>query len=325
MARTYAAAVALIASAIVFDSIGAHAAESYPARPLRAIVPFTAGSTTDIIARSVAERLNASLGQNIIIDNRAGAGGTIGAGLAAQAPPDGYTLLIHSSSHTVNPAMYAKLAYDTVRDFSGVIPLASIPNVLVISPAKNIRSVKDLIAAAKAKSGSINFASAGQGSATHLNAEKFRMRAGINATHIPFKGSPEALVDVMTGRVDYYFCPVAPAIPFIKEGRLVALAVGSAKRSSILPDIPTTIEAGVPGSDYNFWIGLLVPAKTARPVVARLHSDTAKALASPEVKKRYAELGADPWLLSPEQFDATIRDEIAANKAIVEAAGLKPN
>jgi tripartite-type tricarboxylate transporter receptor subunit TctC len=221
--------------------------------------------------------------------------------------------------------MYAKLPYDTVRDFAGVTPLASIPNVLVISPSKNIRSVKELIAAAKAKPGSINFASAGQGSATHLNAEKFRMRAGINATHIPFKGSPEALVDVMTGRVDYYFCPVAPAIPFIKDGRLAAIAVGSAKRSSILPDIPTTIEAGVPGSDYNFWIGLLVPAKTARPIVTRLHSETTKALASPEVKKRYTELGADPWILSPEQFDKTIREEIVANKAIVEAAGLKAN
>ena len=280
MAGTQAAAAAAVASAVAFGSVCAHAAESYPARPLRAIVPFTAGSTTDIIARTIGERLNASLGQHVIIDNRAGAGGTVGAALAAQAPPDGYTLLIHSSSHTVNPAMYAKLSYDTVREFAGVTPLASIPNVLVISPSKNIRSVKELIAAAKAKPGSINFASAGQGSATHLNAEKFRMRAGINATHIPFKGSPEALVDVMTGRVDYYFCPVAPAIPFIKDGRLVALAVGSAKRSSILPDIPTTIEAGVPGSDYNFWIGLLVPAKAARPVVTRLHSETTKALAS---------------------------------------------
>jgi tripartite-type tricarboxylate transporter receptor subunit TctC len=306
-------------------SICAHAAESYPARPLRAIVPFTAGSTTDIIARTVAERLNASLGQNVIIDNRAGAGGTVGAAIAAQAPADGYTLLIHSSSHTVNPAMYAKLPYDTVRDFAGVTPLASIPNVLVIAPSRNIRSVKELIAAAKAKPGTINFASAGQGSATHLNAEKFRMRAGIDATHVPYKGSPEALVDVMTGRVHYYFCPVAPAIPFIKDGRLTALAVGSAKRSSVLPDVPTTVEAGVPGSDYNFWIGLLLPAKTARATLTRLHAETTKALASAEVKKRYTELGADPWLLSPEQFDATIREEIGANRAIVQAAGLKPN
>lgn len=319
------ATTGVVAMGLALASVCACAAESYPTRPVRAIVPFTAGSTTDIIARTLGERLNASLGQNVIIDNRAGAGGTVGAALAAQAPPDGYTLLIHSSSHTVNPAMYAKLPYDTVRDFSGVTPLASIPNVLVIAPSKNIRSVKELIAAAKAKPGSLNFASAGQGSATHLNAEKFRMRAGIDTVHIPFKGSPEALVDVMTGRVLYYFCPVAPAIPFIRDGRLLALAVGSAQRSSILPDIPTTIEAGVPGSDYNFWIGLLVPAKTPRFIVTRLHGETSKALASPEAKKRYAEFGADPYPLSAEKFDATIRDEIVANKALVEAAGLKPN
>ena len=311
----------LVAAAAGLNAM-AHA-DTYPSRPIRVIVPFTTGSTTDLIARSVTERLNASLGQNLIIDNRAGAGGTIGAGIAAQALPDGYTVLVHSSSHTVNPAMYAKLPYDTLRDFSGITPLASLPNVLVISPGKGIRSVKDLIAAAQAKPGSVNFASAGQGSATHLNAEKFRLRAGIDAVHIPFKGSPEALVDVMTGRVHYYFCPVAPALPFVKDGRLLALAVGSVKRSSALPDVPTTVEAGVPGSDYNFWIGMLVPAKTPRAIVARLHQDTLKALASPEVKKRYSDLGADATPMAPEQFDATIRQELAANKAIVEAAGLK--
>jgi tripartite-type tricarboxylate transporter receptor subunit TctC len=324
MTRIQCVRLAMLAVAAAAGA-STQAADNYPSRPLRAIVPFTAGSTTDIIARTVTERLNAGLGQNIIIDNRAGAGGTIGAGLAAQAAADGYTLLIHSSSHTVNPAMYAKLSYDTVRDFSGITPLASLPNVLVISPSRNIRSVKDLIALAKAKPGSVNFASAGLGSATHLNAEKFRLRAGIDAVHIPFKGSPEALVDVMTGRVHYYFCPVAPAIPFIKDGKLVALAVGSAKRSSALPDVPTTVESGVPGSDYNFWIGMLAPSRTPRAIVTRLHAETVKALASPEVKKRYADLGADATPLSPEQFDAIIKQEITANKAIVEAAGLKPN
>ena len=315
----------VLAAATVGISSAAHAADTYPSRPIRAVVPFTAGSTTDLIARAVAERLNAALGQNVIIDNRAGAGGTIGASIAAQAPADGYTLLIHSSSHTVNPAMYAKLPYDTVRDFSGITPLASLPNVLVISPGKGIRSVQELIAAAKAKPGTVNFASAGQGSATHLNAEKFRLRAGIDVTHIPFKGSPEALVDVMTGRVHYYFCPVAPALPFVKDGKLLALAVGSAKRSSALPDVPTTVEAGVPGSDYNFWIGMLAPAKTPRAIVTRLNQETLKALASPEVRKRYADFGAEATPLSPEQFDATIKQELAANKAVVEAAGLKPN
>ncbi len=304
-------------------SAGAVDAQGYPNRPIRLVVPFTAGSTTDIIARAVGDRLGANLGQNLIVDNRGGAGGTIGAAVVAKAEPDGYTLLLHSSSHTVNPAMYATLPYDTVRDFSGIMPLASLPNVLVISPTKGIRSVTELIAAAKAKPGSINYASAGAGSATHLNAEKFRFRAGFDGTHIPFKGSPDALVEVMTGRVDFYFCPVAPALPFIREGKLIGLAVGSPKRSSVLPDVPTTAEAGVPGSEYTFWIGMLAPAKTPRATITRLYQETQKALASAEVKKRFADLGADAMTMTPEQFDAYIREELAANITLVKAAGLK--
>ena len=295
----------------------------YPTRPVRLIVPFTAGSTTDIIARAVSDRLSANLAQNIIVDNRSGAGGSIGAAVVAHASADGHTLLVHSSSHTVNPAMYAKLPYDTLRDFAGVTPLASLPNALVISPSKGLRSVKELIAAAKAKPGSINYASAGAGSATHLNAEKFRFRAGFEGTHIPFKGSPDALVEVITGRVDFYFCPVAPALPFIREGKLIALAVGSPKRSSVLPDVPTTAEAGVPGSEYNFWIGLLAPGKTPRAIVTRLYHETQNVLSSADVKKRFADLGADPMAMTPSEFDAYIRQELAANIALAKAAGLK--
>jgi tripartite-type tricarboxylate transporter receptor subunit TctC len=302
---------------------GATPAQPYPSKPLRLIVPFTAGSTTDIIARGVADRLGAGLGQNLIVDNRAGAGGTIGAAVVASANPDGYTLLVHGSSHTVNPAMYAKLPYDTVRDFAGITPLASLPNVLVIAPSKGIRSVKELIAAAKARPGSINYASAGAGSATHLNAEKFRFRAGFEGTHIPFKGSPDALVEVMTGRVDIYFCPVAPALPLIREGRLIGLAVGSPKRSSVLPDVPTTAEAGVPGSEYNFWIGMLAPGHTPRAIVARLYHETQNALSSPEVRKRFADLGADPMTMTPAEFDAHIERELAVNIAVARAAGFK--
>ncbi len=298
-------------------------AQTYPTKPIRLIVPFTAGSTTDIIARGVADRLSANLAQNLIVDNRAGAGGTIGAAVVASANPDGYTLLVHSSSHTVNPAMYAKLPYDTVGDFAGITPLASLPNVLVIAPSKGIRSVKELIAAAKAKPGSINYASAGAGSATHLNAEKFRFRAGFEGTHIPFKGSPDALVEVMTGRVDFYFCPVAPALAFIRDGKLIGLAVGSPKRSSVLPEVPTTAEAGVPGSEYNFWIGMLAPGKTPRAIVTRLYHETQNALSSPEVKKRFADLGADPMAMTPAEFDAYIKQELAANIALAKAAGLK--
>ena len=298
-------------------------AQQYPTKAVRVVVPFTAGSTTDIIARTVTERIAAGFGHPVIVDNRAGAGGTIGSGIVARAAPDGYTVLVHSSSHTVNPATYPNLPFDTARDFSGVTPLASLPNVLVMSPSRGIRTVKDLLAAARAKPGTLTYASAGAGSATHLNAEKFRIGAGIDALHVPFKGSPEAVTEVMTGRVDYYFAPLAPVISLIKDGKLLAVAVGSPRRSSALPDVPTTLEAGVPNSAYNFWIGMMVPSKTPRPVLERLYTETSKALASPEMKKRYADLGADPMNMKPAEFDAYIRKEIGENTALVKAAGIK--
>lgn len=316
--------IVLAASVLAAAAPAAGAAEhTYPTKAVRVIVPFTPGSTTDIIARAVTERLAASFGQPVIIDNRSGAGGTIGAAIAAKATPDGYTVLIHSSSHTVNPATYGNLPFDTAKDFSGVTPLASLPNVLVMAPAKGIRSVKELVAAAKAKPGTLTYASAGAGSATHLNAEKFRIGAGIEALHVPFKGSPEAVTEVMTGRVDYYFAPLAPVISLIKDGRLVAVAVGSPRRSSALANVPTTLEAGVPNSDYNFWIGMMVPSGVPRPVLQRLHAETTKALESPEIRKRFAELGAEPLTMTPDQFDAYIRKEIAANQALVKSAGIK--
>ncbi|WP_082448417.1 tripartite tricarboxylate transporter substrate binding protein [Xylophilus sp. Leaf220] len=300
----------------------AQADAAYPTKPIRVIVPFSAGSTTDIIARAIADKMGQSLGQTLVIDNRGGASGTIGAAAVATAAADGYTVMIQSSSHTVNPSTFAKLPYDTLRDFAGVTPISSLPNALVISPGKNIRTLQELLAAARAKPGSLNFASAGQGSATHLNAEKFKMAARIDATNIPFKGSAEAVNEVLSGRVDYYFSPVAPVIGQIKEGQLLALAVGSPKRSAALPDVPTTTEAGVPGSEFNFWIGMMVPAKTPRDIVNRLHDEVVKALATPEVKQRFANLGADAWTLKPEAFDAYIKDEIASNAQLVKAAGI---
>lgn len=296
----------------------------YPNKPIRVIVPFPAGSTTDIIARAIADKMGASLGQALVIDNRGGASGTIGQAAVATAAPDGYTIMIHSSSHTVSPSTFAKLPFDTLGDFAGITPISSTPNVLVISPTKNIKTLKDLLAAAKAKPGSMNFASAGQGSATHLNAEKFKMAAGIDAVNIPFKGSAEAVTEVMAGRVDYYFSPIAPVIGQIKEGQLLPLAVGSPRRASALPDVPTTLEAGVPGSEFNFWIGMMVPGKTPRDIINRLQEEVVKALASPEVKTRFASLGADAWTLKPEQFDAYIKEEIVSNAKLVKAAGLAP-
>ncbi len=303
--------------------LAVQAQQGYPNRPIKVIVPFPAGSTTDIIARAITDKMGQSMGQQLVVENRAGASGTIGQAAAATAAPDGYTIMVHSSSHTVSPHTFAKLPFDTLADFAGVTPISSTPNVLVISPSKNLRTLQQLLAAARAKPGSMNFASAGQGSATHLNAEKFKLAAKIEAQNIPFKGSAEAVTEVMAGRVDYYFSPIAPVIGQIRNGQLLPLAVGSPKRAAALPDVPTTAEAGVPGSEFNFWIGMFAPAKTPREIVQRLHDEVVKALASPEVKERFTTLGADAWTMEPAQFDAYLREEVRSNAALVKAAGLE--
>ena len=302
----------------------ANAQGAYPNKPIRVIVPFAPGSTTDIIARAISDKMSQSMGQALVIENRGGASGTIGQQAVATAAPDGYTIMIHSSSHTVSPSTFAKLPFDTVNDFAGVTPISSTPNVLVMSPAKNIKTLQELLTAARTKPGGMNFASAGQGSATHLNAEKFKMAAKIEATNIPFKGSGEAVTEVISGRVDYYFSPIAPVIGQIRSGQLVPLAVGSSKRASALPQVPTTAEAGVPGSEFNFWIGMMVPGKTPKDIVNRLNEEVVKALATAEVKERFVTLGADVWTMKPDQFDAYIRDEIKSNAVLVKAAGLSP-
>ncbi|MBL8333275.1 MAG: tripartite tricarboxylate transporter substrate binding protein [Rubrivivax sp.] len=298
--------------------------QAWPSKPIKVVVPFAAGSTTDIIARAITDKMSASLGQQLVVENKAGASGTIGQQAVATAAPDGYTIMVHSSSHTVSPSTFAKLPFDTLADFAGVTPISATPNVLVIAPSKGIKTLAELLAAARAKPGSMNFASAGQGSATHLNAEKFKMAAGIQATNIPFKGSAEAVTEVIAGRVDYYFSPIAPVIGNIRQGQLVPLAVGSSRRASALPEVPTTAEAGVPGSEFNFWIGMMVPAKTPRDIVDRLNAEVRKALADPEVKERFAKLGADAWTMTPAEFDAYIKAEIDSNARLVKAAGLQP-
>lgn len=315
---TLALAAAALLPTLAFAQAG------YPGKPIRVVVPFAAGSTTDIIARAITDKMAQSMGQQLVVENKAGAAGTIGQAQVAAAEPDGYTIMVHSSSHTVSPSTFAKLPFDTLTAFAGVTPISATPNVLVIAPSKNIKSVGELVAAAKSNPAGLNFASAGQGSATHLNAEKFKLAAGINATNIPFKGSAEAVTEVLSGRVDYYFSPIAPVIGQIRSGALLPLAVGSSRRASALPDVPTTAEAGVPGSEFNFWIGMMVPAKTPREIVNRLNAEVIKALALPEVKERFTQLGADAWTMAPEQFDAYIRSEVASNATLVKAAGLAP-
>lgn len=320
--RTLAACLATLAVAAPF---AASAQAGYPNKPIRVIVPFAAGSTTDIIARAIGDKMGQSMGTTLVIENKGGASGTIGQAQVAAAAPDGYTIMIHSSSHTVSPHTFAKLPFDTEKDFVGITPISSTPNVLVISPSKNIKTLQELLAQARANPGKMNFASAGQGSATHLNAEKFKLAAKIDAVNVPFKGSAEAVTEVMSGRVDYYFSPIAPVIGQIRNGQLVPLAVGSPKRAAALPQVPTTAEAGVPGSEFNFWIGMMAPKGTPAAIVNRLQDEVVKALATPEVKERFATLGADAWTLEPAQFDAYIRDEIKANAALVKAAGLQVN
>ena len=300
-------------------------AQAWPSRQIRAIVPFSAGSTIDIVSRIVFEPLSRQLGQSIIVENRGGAGGTIGANAVARAEPDGYTLLVNSSAHSATPAIYTNAPYDTARDFAAVASLGSSPNVLVISPEKGIKTLKDLIAAAKAKPGAINFSSAGVGSATHLSAERLRFSAGFEAQHIPFRGMPEALTEVMTGRVEFSSSSIAAALPFIRDGKLLALAVTTPKRSSALPDTPTTTELGYKDSDYTFWTGLFAPAKTPRDIVERLNAEVQKAVQAPGVPEKLAQQGVDPMPVTPAEFDAQVKREIEANIALVKAAGIKVN
>jgi tripartite-type tricarboxylate transporter receptor subunit TctC len=303
---------------------GASWAQTYPSKPITFVVPFTAGSGTDIVARLVAETMQRNMGQTIVVENRPGAGGSIASAQVARAEADGYTVLIPSSSHAVNPAVYPSLPYDTLRDLTGITPLAALPNVMVTSAGKGYKTAGDAVAAAKAKPGQLNYASAGVGSATHLNAEKFRLQAGIEATHVPYRGTPEALADVMGERVDWFFSPLSSALPLIRDGKVLPLAVSTATRHSALPNVPTTVEAGVPGSDFVFWVGMVVNAKTPPAIQERLHAEATKALADPAVVERLGRQGAVAYPMSMADFNQFIRTEMDAAARIARAANLKP-
>jgi tripartite-type tricarboxylate transporter receptor subunit TctC len=311
---------------VILFAPAAAVAQPWPtAQPIKAIITFSAGSASDVIARAVFDQVSAQIGQTIVVENRVGAGGTLGANVVAKAPPDGYTLLVHTSSHTVTAATYAQLPYDTAKDFTAVIPLANLPNVLIVAKAKGYQSARDLVEAAKAKPGSFNYASAGAGTASHFNAERFKLAAKFDAQHVPFKGAPEALREIVAGRIDFYFVPLLPAKGLIQEGQLTALAVSSSRRATALPDIPTTTEAGFPNSEFNFWVGVLVASKTPAPIVERLHNEVKAALDNPAVKERLTQLGADPMPLTSREFDAMIQREIVDNHELVKAASIKVN
>jgi tripartite-type tricarboxylate transporter receptor subunit TctC len=272
------------------------------------------------MARVVGEKLQAAWGQPVVVENRPGAGGTLGATQVAKSEADGHTLLVVSTGHVVNPVLYSGIQYDTLGDFAGVSPLAALPSMLVVGAGSPIKTVAELLAAARAKPGALNYASAGVGSATHVNAEKFRALANLQITHIPFKGTPETIVEVSTGRADFMFTPILASLPAVRENRLRAIAVSTSKRSSALPNVPTVAESGLPGFVFDFWIGMLAPSKTPKPVLAKLNGEIARILALPEVKERMTTLGAEPMPMSPDQFDAYIKDEFNTLGAVMRSA-----
>jgi len=298
-------------------------AQAFPNKPIRVIVPFTPGSATDIMGRTVGERLAASTGQPVIVENRPGAGGTIGTGIVAKSAPDGYTLVVVSSGHVTNPVLYAdKLTYE-LKDLAGVSPLGSLPSVLIVSPQSGIKSVKELVDTLKGKPGQLNFSSAGIGSAAHVNMEKFKASVGFDAVHVPLKGTPEILLEIASGRVQFGFVPLVSSVGPIRDGKVVALGVSTPHRSPTLPDVPTMTETGFPGGEYNFWVGVLAPAGTPKDIVAKLNAEIAKAVDTPEVRERFAKIGAVPTPMSAEQFDAQILTEAKELGPIMKAAGIK--
>jgi len=315
------AAMAAVAVMIATASVMAQSPAQWPTRRVQVIVPFSPGSATDLVPRTVFDSVSARVGQPIIIENRAGGGGAPGVTAVTKAEPDGYTILVNSNSLVTAPAIQ-HMPYDPVRDLAGITPLGSVPLVLVIAPDKGIKTLKELVARAKANPGAINYAAAGIGTPPHLTAERFRLAAGFQGQLVPFKGAPEALTEVLAGRVDFYFSPITPAMAFIREGKLLALAVSSTKRASALPDVPTTVEAGFPNSDFDFWIGALVPKKTPREIVARIHDATVQGLEDPAVKDKLAQLGVEPMIMAPQDFDARIAREAPIALDLAKAAGI---
>jgi tripartite-type tricarboxylate transporter receptor subunit TctC len=314
-------AVCLLGALVVATS--AASAQPYPSRNITVIIPFAPGNANDITGRIVFEQVSKQVGQTIVIDNRGGAGGTIGVGQAARATPDGYTILFHSASFSSAYVTHKTLPYDTFKDFIAVVPAGISPSVLVVSPTKEYKTAADLVAAAKAKPGALNFASAGIGAASHLAAEKFNVAAGIKSQHVPFKGPVEALTEVMAGRIDYYFLPIAPALALIKDGKVAALAVSSDKRAPLLADVPTTAEIGYPKAAYAFWNGAFVPAKTPPDVVAKIHTEIAKAVAEPAIRERLAKLGIVPLNMTQPEFQKYFEADVRDTDALAKAAGIE--
>ncbi|MDB5858152.1 MAG: hypothetical protein JWQ76_1841 [Ramlibacter sp.] len=311
----------LVAAAIAAAPFAA-TAQAYPGKPVTIVVPFAAGGTTDILARVIGQALTRELGQSFIVDNKAGAGGNIGAALAAKAPADGYTLFMGTvGTHAINQSLYKKLPFDPIKDFAPLTRVAMVPNLLVANPSKPYKNVKELIAYAKANPGKVNFGSSGSGSSIHLSGELFNTLAKVQMVHVPYKGSAPAVTDLLGGQIDVMFDNMPSAIQHVRNGKLKPLAVTTARRSPELPDVPTIAEAGVPGYEATSWFGMFAPAGTPAPVIAKLNGALVKVLADAEVKKKLAEQGAEPHAEKPEQFAEFIRQETAKWSQVVKASG----
>ena len=311
----------LVATALLLSGF-AFAQDEYPNRPLRIVVGFTPGGGPDITARHIAQRLGETFKQPVIVENKPGAGGTVAAALVARSPADGYTLLSVSSAHAAAAALYPKLPYDTLKDLAGVTQSATSKYVLVVPPSLGMRSVKDLVAAAKSKPGTINFSSAGVGSGTHFAAEVFKAMAAIDVVHVPFKGIPDALGETVAGRVQFFMAPIANGVNLVRDGKLVGLGVSSKSRDALLPGVPTIDESGVPGYEQELWFGILGPAGIPRPIMAKLNAEIGRVLSDPETQKRWAPIGIEPRPTTPQQFDQIIAAETALYTRIARAANI---
>jgi tripartite-type tricarboxylate transporter receptor subunit TctC len=314
--------VALVATAML-TALGVGQAQQYPNKPVRMIVGFTPGSEIDVVARLINQEMSENWKQRVVVDNRTGAGGTVGGAIAATATPDGYTLLFNSVSHAASQALYPKLPYDTLRDFAGVSQATSAPNVVLVAPSTGIKSVKELLAAVRQKAGQANYGHAGVGSGTHITGEMFRLAVQLNVTHIPYKGVPEVLADTVTGRIYYSFAPIGNALSFVQDRRLVALAVTTAVRVPSLPDVPTVAESGIPGFEWDQWYGLFAPAKTPRAIVNQLSREMARVLALPTIRERLAVRGSVPKPSTPEEFDKFVRVEVSRIGKAIRDGGIK--
>ena len=305
-------------------AVAAQALAQYPNKPVHVVISFTPGSSTDIVGRIVMAKVSAYWGQPVVVENRGGAGGSIGSAAVAKAAPDGYLLLINSNAHSVNPAIYAKLPYDSTKDFTEIAPLAIQPNVLVVNVNSPFKNLTDLVNEAKAKPGSINWGHAGIGSGTHLNTERFLAASGIQVTQVPFKGTPEVFAAMFSGDVNAYWAPISAAMSSIKSGRLKPLAVSTAKRNPTLPDVPTTGEAGVQGADSPLWFGVWGPAGMQAELVNKINADVRKALVDPVVKERLQNGGNETMDMSPQEFARFVRSEIDVYQKVIKDAGIKP-